>query len=337
MNKTPIWNSVSTVAILAAAAIVLSFSGAADAKTYRLTHNTPEAHPNHKAAVRMVDAIRERTHGEVDIQIFPNNALGAPNETIGQVRMGIIDYAISTPADMDKFARPLGVVFTPYQFSSYDDAHAIIDGPGHDWLAAQALKAGFEWIAPFEWGFRALTNNVRPINGPDDVKGLKIRVPPEIQNKAAMEGLGANTQTISFTEVYMALASGVVDGQENPIATIYTYKLYEVQKHLALTRHIYAPMIMVANENHWKSLTDEQRKIIREEATKAGAEARAEVGDQEEAMIADMQKSGVQVTRPDVSQFRSRMGDAYKIVRDYVGEEAWDSWSKIMEKARASK
>ena len=108
-----------------------------------------------------------------------------------------------------------------------------------DWLAPVAEKQGFILLRNWDYGFRNVTNSLRPINASEDVKGLKLRTPPELQIQASMEALGAVVQAIAFPELYLALAQKVVDGQENPIAVIYYNKLYEVQKHLAITRHIY--------------------------------------------------------------------------------------------------
>ena len=119
-----------------------------------------------------------------------------------------------SPSQLDKYERGFGTVFIPYQFDDYAHAYRTLDSTAAEWLRARGRKAGFEYIANFEWGFRSMTNSKRAINSPDDVKGLKLRVPPEIQIKASMEALGAVTATIAFPEVYTALATGTVDGQD---------------------------------------------------------------------------------------------------------------------------
>ncbi|WP_332688430.1 TRAP transporter substrate-binding protein, partial [Bosea sp. (in: a-proteobacteria)] len=217
-----------------------------------------------------------------------------------------------------------------------EHAHKTLDVTGRDWVAEQLKAAGFTWIANLEWGFRAVTNSRRPINQPADVQGLKIRVPPELAIKAAFEALGASTQTIAFQEVYLALANNVVDGQDNPVGTTFAAKFYEAQKHIALTRHIYASIMFCANPRVWSGkLNEEQRKIISEEGAKAGAAARKGVRDNEESNLAAMQKAGVAITRPDVAPFRDKMGPAYEQLRKALGEEAWNSWTKLVAAARA--
>ena len=321
------------VGLIAILAIVYS-PEAQGALEMRLTHPADPSHPVHLAAVRMVKRIEERTKGEVKIAIFPNNTLGAPPEAAQQVRLGVIDMMLLNPANIEGVAPTLGVINIPYQFDSYAHAHRTLDTTAAEWLHGQFRKAGFELIGYYEWGFRALTNSVRPVNGPEDVKGLKIRVPPELAIKAAFESLGAVTATIAYPEVYMALATKTVDGQDNPIGTVWAAKFFQVQKHVALTKHIYATICFAASPKAWDRLTPEQRTIMTEEGLRAGNEARAEVQQQESAYLADMEKAGVQVTRPEVAKFRALMDPAYAQLRKVLGDDTWTAWSKLVDAAR---
>lgn len=302
----------------------------------KLTHPADTSHPVHVEAEKMVARIAERTNGEVKITIFPNNALGSPVETAQQTRLGAIDMILMNPANIEAISKSIGVINIPYQFDSYEHAHRTLDVTGRDWIAEQLSKAGFAWIANFEWGFRALSNSRRPVNTPDDIKGMKIRVPPELAIKAAFEALGANTQTVAFQEVYLALANKAVDGQDNPVATTFAAKFFEVQNHIALTKHIYASIMFAANPRAWQNkLNEAQRKIVSEEATTAGNAARKGVRDQEENYLAQMQKAGIAVTRPDVAPFRDKMGPAYDVLRKNLGDDTWNAWAKLVAAARA--
>jgi tripartite ATP-independent transporter DctP family solute receptor len=320
-----------------AALACLAIATPAGALELRLAHSADTSHPNHIAFDAMAKRVAERSKGAVLIKIFPANALGSPPEQAEQVRLGVLDLAMLSPSQLDKFDRAFGVVFIPYQFDDYAHAHRTLDGPARPWLVERGRKQGFEIVATnFEWGFRSLTNSVRPVNTPDDMKGMKLRVPPEIQIKAAMEALGAVAHTIAFPEVYLALANKTVDGQDNPVPTNFTSKFYEVQKHLALTKHVYTPMFLVASAKSWSGkLSDAQRKILAEEANKAGAEARRMVQDKENWYIAEMEKAGVRTTRPDVAPFRARMEPAYKAIKQYVGDDAWVAWEKYVREARS--
>jgi len=301
----------------------------------KLTHPADTSHPVHVEADKMAKRIAERTNGEVKITLFPNNALGSPVETAQQTRLGAIDMILMNPANIESISKSVGVINIPYQFDGYEHAHRTLDVTARDWITQQLAAAGFAWIANFEWGFRALSNSRRPVNTPDDVKGLKIRVPPELAIKAAFEALGASTQTVAFQEVYLALANKAVDGQDNPVGTTYAAKFFEVQSHIALTRHIYASIMFAANPRSWQGkLNDAQRKIVIEEATTAGAAARKGVRDLEEDFLARMQKAGVAVTRPDVAPFREKMAPAYEVLRKNLGDDTWNAWAKLVAAAR---
>jgi len=302
----------------------------------RLTHPADLSHPVHLEAEKMAGRVAERTGGAVKITLFPNNALGSPVETAQQTRLGAIDMILMNPANIESISKTIGVINIPYQFDDYAHAHRTLDVSAREWIEQQLATAGFTWIANFEWGFRALSNSRRPVSTPDDVKGLKIRVPPELAIKAAFEALGANTQTVAFQEVYLALANKTVDGQDNPVGTTFAAKFFEVQSHVALTKHIYASIMFAANPRTWKNKLDaQQRQIISEEANKAGNAARQGVKDLEEGFLAQMQKAGVAVTRPDVAPFRAKMEPAYEVLRKNLGEETWSAWTKLVAAARA--
>jgi tripartite ATP-independent transporter DctP family solute receptor len=302
----------------------------------KLTHPADLSHPVHIEAEKMVRRILDRTNGQVKITIFPNNALGSPVETAQQTRLGAIDMILMNPANIESISKAVGVINIPYQFDSYEHAHKTLDISGKDWLAQQLATVGFSWIANFEWGFRALSNSRKPVRVPDDVKGMKLRVPPELAIKSAFEALGANTQTIAFQEVYLALANKTVDGQDNPIGTTFAAKFFEVQSHIALTKHIYSTIMLTANQRSWQNkLNESQRKIISEEAAEAGQAARKGVREKEEENIAIMQKAGVAFTRPDVAPFRDKMGPAYEILKKSLGDDTWNAWTKLVNAARA--
>ena len=319
-----------------AAPFVLRSPFAFAATELRLTHPADTSHPVHKAAEAMASRIAERTGGELTVTIFAANALGSPTDTAQQTRLGAIDIILMNPANIEALSNSIGAINIPYQFDDYAHAHRVLDETARDWIEAQLLQAGFSWVANFEWGFRALSNSRRAVNAPEDVTGLKIRVPPELAIKAAFEALGASTQTVAFQEVYLALANGLVDGQDNPVSTTFAAKFYEAQNHLALTKHIYATIMMCANPRVWNDrLTEEQRTIISEEAVVAGAAARQEVQSSEEDYIAQMEKAGVAVTRPEVEPFRSRREPAYAQLRAALGEETWTAWSALVDAGRA--
>jgi tripartite ATP-independent transporter DctP family solute receptor len=300
----------------------------------KFAHYAEETHPGHLAAKQFAAKVEERTKGQVKIAIYPANVLGSPPEQAEQVRLGAIDMSLPTQGALDKYVKAFSVVMLPFVYDNYDHVHRTLDGPSMDWFSPLAEKEGFIVLSNWEWGFRNLTNSKRPILKPEDVKGLKIRVPPEIQLQAAMEALGGVVTKIAFPELYMALAQGVVDAQENPIAVIYHNKFYEVQKNLALTSHVYNNMVHVISTKTWAKLTPEQQKIFREESKSAGAYMRSAIVAEEADQIAKMEKGGVKVTRPDLAPFRAAMGPAYERIGKYAGEDNVKKFMKFVEDAR---
>ena len=302
--------------------------------TMRWAHFAPEDHPANIAAKQFASRVEARTNGAIKINIFPNNVLGGPPEQAQQIKLGTIDMGLPTQGQLDKYDTAFAAVMLPFIFDSPAQAYKVLDGPAMDWLAPLAEKQGFILLRNWEYGFRNVTNSVRPINVPDDMKGLKIRTPPELQIQASMEALGAIVQAIAFPELYLALSQKVIDGEENPIAVIYYSKFYEVQKHLAITRHIYNNMIHTIGVNSWKKLTPAQQQIFREESASAGDLMRKLIGDAEADQIDKLKTAGMLVTRPDLAPFRAKMDPAYKRIAAYAGEDNVKKFRDMVDQAR---
>jgi tripartite ATP-independent transporter DctP family solute receptor len=313
----------------------LSLGGAAHAQvTLKFAHYAEADHPANAAAQSFAKRVEERTQGQVTISIYPANALGSPPEQLQQVKLGAIDMGLPTQGALDKYQKAFAVVMLPFVFENITHAHRVMDGPAMKWLAPLAEKEGFVLLSNWEYGFRNITNSKRPINSPDDVKGLKLRIPPEVQLEAAMEALGANATKIALPELYMALSQKVVDGQENPMAVIMHNKFYEVQKHLALTRHAYNSMVHVISMKTWAKLTSEQQAILREESSAAGSAMRQAMAAEEEKLIERAKAAGVQVTHPNPAVFRALMDPAYQRIRTYAGA---DNVEKFLQMVRSER
>lgn len=309
-------------AVLVTASFALSWPATARAETIlRLAHFAAETHPGHIAAQQFANRVAERTNGEIRVEIYPANQLGAPPEQLEQTALGVVDMNLPTQGGLDKYEKAFATVMTPFAFRDYDHAHQVLDGPFTEWVAPKLEQQGLVMLSNWEYGFRNVTNSKRPIESPADLQGLKLRTPPELQIVAALETAGATTAQIAFPELPAALNQGLVDGQENPIGVIYHFKLYELQKHLALTRHVYNSMVHVIGKPSWDRLTPEQQQIIREESKTAGALMRRLVVEQEDKELKAIEAAGVTVTRPDPDAFKALMEPAYARVGEYAGEE----------------
>jgi tripartite ATP-independent transporter DctP family solute receptor len=300
--------------------------------TLRFAHYAAESHPGHIAALQFAERVKARSNGAIQINVFPNNSLGSPPEQIEQTRLGVIDMCVPTQGALDKFEKAFGAVMLPFCFRDLDHAHRVLDGPAMDWLAPLAEKQNIIILSNWEYGFRNLTNSKRPVNVPDDVKGLKIRTPPEIQISASMEALGGVVTQIAFPELYLALSQGVVDGEENPVAVILFSKFYEVQPHLAMTKHVYNSMIHVIGARSWAKLSPDQQAILREESTSAGGKMRQLIASDEEDQIKKLEGLGIKVTRPDLEPFNAKMAPAYQRIAAYAGEDNVKRFQEILAK-----
>lgn len=317
--------------------LTLVCSAASAETVMRLAHYATEDHPGGVAARQFAEEIAEKTNGEITVEIYPNNELGAPDEILEQNILGVVDMSLGTQGSLDKYSKKFATVMLPFAFDSYDLAYEVLDGPFYDWIKDELLTQGLVYIGSWDYGFRCTTNSNHPINTPDDVKGLKIRTPGEIQIKSCMEALGAEVQSIAFNELYLALKQGVVDGQENPLSVIYTQKFYEAQKYLAITNHVYNSMNLVISKVVWDSFTPEQQTIITEASANAAATMRDLIKNSDADYIAKLEAEGMEVTYPDAELFAASMAPSYTAIAEYVGDQAIiDEFLKMVEDCKAN-
>jgi tripartite ATP-independent transporter DctP family solute receptor len=322
---------VCTILFLALVFCVYGTDANAATIEMKMGHFAADTHPGNLASKMFADAVSKRTNGQIKVTIYPNNALGSPPDVLEQNILGVVDMSLPTQGQLGKYSKKFNCVMLPFIFSSFAHADKVLDGPFLTWAVADLDKAGLVFLSNWEWGFRNLTNSIRPVNNPGDVKGLKVRTPPELPTQAAMEALGAVVATIGFNELQMALSQGVVDGEENPIAVIYFNKLYEHQKYLAMTGHNYNTMVHVISKKTWNKLTAEQKTIVKEESKKAGDWMRKNVRDAEADQIKQLQAFGVQVTYPDRAKFKALMKPAYERMKGIAGEDNIQTFIKMTE------
>jgi len=300
----------------------------------KLGHFAADSHPGNLASKMFAEGVEKRTNGQIKVTIYPNNALGSPPEVLEQNILGAVDMSLPTQGQLGKYSKKFNCVMLPFAFKDYAQADKVLDGPFLKWAVPDLDKAGLVFLSNWEWGFRNLTNSKRPVKVPADVKGLKIRTPPELPTQAAMEALGAVVATINFNELQMALKQGVVDGQENPIAVIYSNKIYETQKYLTMTGHNYNTMVHVISKKTWDKLTPEQQKIVREESKKAGDWMRKSLREAEASQIKELQKLGMQVTYPDKAKFKALMKPAYDRMAAIAGEDNIKAFTKMVDQVK---
>jgi TRAP-type transport system periplasmic protein len=299
----------------------------------KLGHFAADGTPNALAAIQFKTNVEKRTGGEVKISLFGNNALGNPPEVLEQVMLGVVDMSLSGQDQLAKHLPFYDVISTPFAFKDYAMADKIIDGDFKVWAEPELIKKGLVHLSDWEWGFRQLTNSVRPVLTPVDMKGMKIRTPPAFAYQAFVEAAGGNAQTIAFSELVMAMKQGVVDGQENPVGTIYSLKLYENQKYMTMLNYTYSSMVHIVNKKSWDKLTPAQQAILREESAASAKFARKTLRDAEALQIKEMESKGLTVARPDLGPWKAAMGPAWEKVKAKVGPDNFKHFMEIVDKA----
>jgi len=308
--------------------------GQAQTIQLKFGHFAAENHPGSLASKMFAEGVEKRTEGKIKITIYPDNSLGSPPAVLEQTIRGSVDMALPTQGQLGKYSERFNCVMLPFVFESYAQADKVLDGPFIAWAAPDLEKAGLVFLSNWEWGFRNLTNNKRPVNTPGEVRGLMVRTPPELPIRVAMEALGAVVATVDFNDLQMALRKGVIDGEENPVAVIYANRLYETQKYLSMTGHTYNSMVHVISKKAWDKITPEQQKIIKEESVKAGNWMRQALRDGEAGQIEKLKQLGVQVTYPDKSKFKALMKPAYSRMNAIAGEENIKEFLKMVDAAK---
>jgi tripartite ATP-independent transporter DctP family solute receptor len=299
----------------------------------KLGHFASDTHPCGIAAKEFKANVEKRTNGEVKISLFGNNALGSPPEVLEQVMLGAVDMSLSGQDQLAKHLPFYDVISTPFAFKDYATADKVIDGDFKAWAEPELLKKNLVHLSDWEWGFRQLTNSKKPILVPADLKGMKIRTPPAFAYQAFVEAAGGNAVTIAFAELVMAMKQGVVDGQENPIGTIYDLKIYETQKYMSILNYTYSSMVHVITKKSWDKLTSAQQKIVAEESAIAAKSARKLLRDNEATQLKDLEATkGMVIARPDLAPWKAAMGPAWDKVKVRVGPDNFKRFMDIVDK-----
>lgn len=267
--------------------------------------STAETDPRNIAAQQFADEIAEKTGGAVTAKVYPSGQLGGDADLINSMALdsGTVDIIITDASNFATYEPKMGISALPFQFADFDLAWEFMDGEIEAAAEAPLLDQNMRVLAHYDNGFRCVTNSKKPIETPDDMKGLLIRTPENPVIMATMTALGANPQPLSFSELYQALQQGTYDAQENPIPVIYNNKLYEVQKYLSVTNHIYSGMCFTIAESTWSKLSADQQAVIQAAAT-ASAEADRKMNrEQTENLVSELEKAGMQINNPELSAF----------------------------------
>ncbi|UEM07755.1 TRAP transporter substrate-binding protein (plasmid) [Skermanella rosea] len=278
--------------------LVLAQPAAAEinSHTLKFAAQNQKGHPQVQGMEKFAELVEEKSGGKMKIRLFPGGTLGGDVQTLSALQGGTVEMSVMNAGLLGGLSKDFSLVDLPFLFETPEQADAVMDGPFGTRLAESLPDKGVVGLGYWELGFRNLTNNRRPIAKADDIAGLKIRV---LQSPVFIDlftALGANPVPMPYPELYTALETGTVDGQENPFSNVVSAKMYEVQDHLAVTRHIYNPQIVIISKKAWDKLNEDERKVIRDAAAEARDFQRQASRSQSDEALAELKGHGMQVT-----------------------------------------
>ena len=270
-------------------------------------------HPNNLAALEFKKIVEKETNGRVRVDVFPAAQLGNEKELVEGCMLGSIDMFQCSSGALSLFQPEFGAFASPYIFRDVDHMLKVAAGPIGQELGDKLLKSrGIKLLANnWYYGSRHLTTKSKPINKPADLKGMLIRSVEQPIFLETVRALGGTPTPVDFSDLYMALKQGAVEGQENPIPTIYTYKYYEAQKYIMLTGHIILTIYNGANAEWWNSLPDDVKTVIEKAMAQATTFNNQLVIKQEKELIEKLKEKGMTVVEPDVAAFREACKDVH--------------------------
>ncbi len=308
------------------AATILHWPANAAEFTYKLGASSPTDHPAMANSQKAANRIKQTTNGRMEIAIYANSQLGGDSAMISQVISGAMQMYI-LPIDLLAPRNPAcGITGTGFVFPDYDHVWQAMDGDLGKTLRGMAEQLGLYCLdKSFDHGFRQITTRNKPITGPDDLRGFKIRLPIAPILVSLFRHLGAAPTTLNFNEVYSALQTGIVDGQENPLVLIDTAKLYEVQKFCSMTNHVWSGFHLSFNVAAWKKLPADLQEIVHREFTSAAITERDEFLTMTKSEQTNLSTKGLTFNTPDNKPFREALAKAgfYQDIKKTVGDEPW--------------
>lgn len=289
----------------------------------KLGHAVNEEHPYHMGAQKFKEIVEKDTNGNIEVQLFPNGQLGTgERDLIEGMQLGTVDVVVTSTGPMSGFVNTVMLFDFPFLFRDREHAFKVLDGEIGDYVFKLLEEDGIKGLAWYENGFRHLTNSKKEVKTPGDAKGIKLRTMENKVHMAIWKVMGADPTPMAWGEVFTALQQGTIDGQENPIPIIYTQKVYEVQKYLSLTGHVFSPSTILISKAVYDKLSDEYKEIVQKAADESAVLQRAKIEEMENSQIEELKKEGMIVTTPDKEAFLEATKSVYDEYKGELGEDA---------------
>lgn len=303
--------------LLPVALIFISGCSQQDAVTaIKLAHGLDISHPVHKGMVYFAEQVAERSNGQMRIDIYPSGQLGSERQCLELLQIGSLGMTKVSAAVLENFAPRMKVLGLPYLFRDDEHAWAVLNGPIGKGLLLEAQNYWLRGVCFYDAGSRSFYTKDRPINSPDDLDGLKVRVMNSQTAMQMVKALGGAPTPISFGELYTALQQGVVDGAENNPPSFYTSRHYEVCKYYSIDEHSTVPDVMLIGTNTWERLTAQEQTWLQEAADASVDYQRKVWAASEQEALDAVKAAGVQINYPDKSPFAARVEDIYERYKD---------------------
>lgn len=315
--------TVSAAAAFSSIGMIRGRAGAAQF-SYKYASNVDVAHPLNVQMTEMWNAIKKETNGRFEVQIFPNNQLGGDTQMLTQLRSGAIQFFTLDGGILQSVVPVAAIQAVGFAFKDSADAFRAFDGPLGDYVRKE-IKAKDIWVFDRMWdnGMRDITSSKAPIRTADDLANFKIRTPAGKLWVDLFKAFGASPSPLNFNEVYTALQTKVFDGQENPPAIIQVARLFEVQKYLSITNHMWSAWHFLGNMDAWKALPPDIQSVIARNSAKYALAQRKDVQRLNDTLVDKLRREGMVVNATDVTNFRSRLSGFYKEYRGVFGDTAW--------------
>jgi TRAP-type transport system periplasmic protein len=303
-----------------AAAFIVTGTQAAEPLKIGIGYPTPLVGPHGAGAKAFEEELNRLMPGRFKVQHYPSGSLGGEREMVESVQLGTLEMAVTGTAVIGNFVPEVMVMDLPFLFRDAHHARATLDGPIGQEILAKFRPRGLVGLGFGEIGFRHLTDSKRPITSPDDLKGLKIRTMENQVHIAAFRALGALPTPMSWTEVLTSLQQGTIDGQENPISILVSTKLWQVQKYVTLSRHVFTPISFTMSQAFFDKLSAAEKDAVRKAAVVGIKANRKYVDDVETSGVEELRKNGMQVTTSvNTAEFEKRLLPVYKQYGDKFG------------------
>jgi tripartite ATP-independent transporter DctP family solute receptor len=321
------------VAVLMLTALIAGCGGdkkpaASDAKkVIRISIGLNETHPEYLGLKKFKEIVEAKTNGRYDVQLYANAQLGDDVKATEALRAGTLEMTGPSSSPLAGISKELMVFDLPFLFPNTVVAYKVMDGPIGQKILDTLPAKGLVGLAYWENGFRHLTNSVREVKTPADVKGMKIRVMQNPIHLETWKALGANPTPMPFSELFTAMQQKTIDGQENPVPTIYLSKYNEVQKYVTLTGHVYTPHLLLISKKVWDTIPAADQKIFKEAAYAARDHVRAVSKEMNDSQVKKLREAGMTVTEltpEERAAFEEAVQPVYAQFADKIGKELVD-------------